>query len=126
MNTIYPNKSAAIYGFWSSFELPVYDEGSVPDEAELPYITYQFTSGSLGSNISLTAGLWYKDTSWVDIDKKVEQVAEFITFMNAIKIQGGGRIVIYKPDNFATRIYDEDENIKHYSLQIEVEYLTPF
>ena len=34
------DKQQAIHGFWSSFGITAYDENSVPDDAELPYITY--------------------------------------------------------------------------------------
>ena len=30
----------ALQKFWAGFGLPAYSEGSVPDDAELPYITY--------------------------------------------------------------------------------------
>ena len=34
------NKEQAIHFFWSQFGLPAYDENSVPDDAQMPYITY--------------------------------------------------------------------------------------
>ena len=34
------NTARALYGFFSGFGLPAFVEYSVPEDAELPYITY--------------------------------------------------------------------------------------
>ena len=36
----------AIYGFWSSFGVPAYEENAVPDGAGMPYLTYRYAEGA--------------------------------------------------------------------------------
>ena len=35
------DKAQALHSFWSGFGLTAYDENTVPDGAQLPYITYE-------------------------------------------------------------------------------------
>ena len=53
----------AIYGFWSSFGVPAYEENAVPDGAGMPYLTYRYAEGA--EFASLTASLWSNSASWV-------------------------------------------------------------
>ena len=39
-------KAEALHSFYSSFGLTAYEENSVPDDAEFPYITYNITTDS--------------------------------------------------------------------------------
>ena len=48
----------AIHSFWSSFGLTAYDENSVPDTAELPYITYSLSYDTFDHQVSMVANLW--------------------------------------------------------------------
>jgi hypothetical protein len=41
------NKSQALQSFWESFGIPAYNEYTVPDNAEMPYITYSVIIGKL-------------------------------------------------------------------------------
>ena len=41
------DKSQAVHDFWSSFGLTAYDENAVPDNAQMPYITYSVVTDSL-------------------------------------------------------------------------------
>lgn len=51
----------ALYTFWSSFGIPAYLTGYVPDEAELPYITFEVADGAAMSTTFLTAYVWVKE-----------------------------------------------------------------
>ena len=52
-------KAAALHSFYSSFGLTAYEENSVPDDAEFPYITYNITTDSFGNySTARTFSLW--------------------------------------------------------------------
>lgn len=72
------DKSQAIHTFWSQFGLPAYDENTVPDEAEMPYITYDVGVGSLGDFINLNGSLWYRSTSWREISQKADEIEKAV------------------------------------------------
>ena len=67
-------KGQAIQKFWESFGIPAYDETTVPDDAQLPYITYSVHTGSLGDLCITNASLWYKSYSWKEISEKTEEI----------------------------------------------------
>lgn len=50
----------ALYAFWSQFGIPAYMDDQVPDDAVLPYITYQVAKGEFNSSTVLTAFNWHR------------------------------------------------------------------
>ena len=118
------NKIQALHSFWSGFGLPAYDENSVPDNAQLPYITYEVTSDSFGNTIAQSASLWYRESSWANITEKEEQIADFITRGGRMVKYDGGSIWIQKAYPWAQRMAEpSDEMIRRIVLNIQVEYL---
>lgn len=117
-------KAQAIYNFWSSFGIPAYEENSVPDEAQLPYITYEFISDSIGQEVLLTASIWERSTSWTSINARTETIAQTLAGGKTLKCDGGG-IILWKGSPFAQRTTDDtDAEVKRILLQVRAEYLT--
>lgn len=122
------DKSQALYNFWSSFQLPAYDQLTVPDNAQMPYITYENITDSIGTPISLSASLWYHSTRWDEISVKAEEIAERIAKYghNILKIDGG-YIFITKASPFSQRMSDDsDSMIRRIFLNISAEFLTAY
>lgn len=127
-NTL-PDKAQAIQTFWSGFGLPAYDERTVPDDAVMPYITYDFKADSIGDFVTLNASLWYKSPSWEAISKKAEEIAQAIVTMRPPSIQiDTGRLYITKARPFAQRFPAENEEdlIRRVTLTVYAEYLTNY
>lgn len=120
------DKSQAMQGFWQGFSLPAYDEYSVPDDAVMPYITYSSTTDSLDGSLALSGSLWYRSTTWEDVTKKAEEIAEYIVNMTPIPINTG-YLWIVKGTPFAQRMADpEDDMVRRIYISITAEYLTAF
>ena len=121
-------KAATIYEFWNSFEMPAYEENSVPtgeDAPKFPYITYQLVTDSLGNEVAMTASLWYRGTSWVEANAKTEEVSQRIGRKGAVLDCNGGKVWIKRGTPFAQNMGDESDNlIKRKYLNITAEYLT--
>lgn len=120
-------KAAAIYKFWSGFGIDVYEENSVPDNAKFPYITYQFISDNIGNDLGMTASIWYRSTSWVEINKKTEEIAKYIA-QDFIPMKcDNGKVWLKMGTPFSQSMGDEsDDLIKRIYLNIIVEYLTDY
>lgn len=43
-----------VHSFWSSFGLTAYDENSVPDNAQLPYITYNLSYDAFENEVAMS------------------------------------------------------------------------
>lgn len=120
------DKHQALYSFWSSFGLPVYDQNTVPEDAALPYITYEDATDSLNAPIPLDASLWYRSSSWAEISQKEDVISRVVESHPTIPVDIG-YLFITKGSPFARRMRDPDDDmIRRVSLLIVVEYLTPY
>lgn len=122
------NKAQALQQFWSGFGLPAYAENTVPDNAVLPYITYDVSTDSLDAPMVLNASLWYRSMSWKDISLKAEEIAQYIVTMYPPSIQiDSGRMYITKGSPFAQRMGDEGgTDIRRIVLTVNVEFFTAY
>ena len=120
------DKEQAIHSFWSSFDIPAYDENSVPDGAQMPYITYNVVTNNVGGITLLTASVWYRSTSWVDISGKVAEIAEKLALNGYYSITlDDGVVWFVQGTPFAQRMSDpEDDTIRRYYLNVTAEFLT--
>lgn len=118
------NAEQAIHSFWSSFGLTAYDQNSVPDEAVLPYITYSVSIDSFGNEVSLTASLWYKSLSWVDITNVTHEISKAIGYSGKTLKTDSGYLWLKRGQPFAQRMGDDDKNIRRMYINITAEYFS--
>ena len=124
-------KAEALYNFWSSFTWPAYDELTVPTgdiKPDLPYITYETSTDSFGGSVALTASLWSRSTSWVEVENKASEIAQAIAeYGYRIAKIDDGYLVIYKRTPFAQHMEDpSDDSIRRIVLNISAEFLTAY
>lgn len=123
------DKAQALYQFWNRF-LPAYDENSVPtgeDEPSFPYITYSTITDALGYPTQLNGNIWYQSTSWEDISKKADEIAEYIGYGGQVIPIEGGYVWIVRGNPFAQRMADDsDDSIRRIYVNIQAEYLTAY
>ena len=118
-------KAAAIYQFWSSFGLTAYEENTVPDDADFPYITYQLVTDSFDRELAATASIWYRSESWTGINAKTEEISQKISRGGKIISCDGGAIWLKRGQPFAQNMGDESDNlIKRKYLNITAEFMT--
>lgn len=121
-------KAATIYEFWSSFEMPAYEENTVPtgeDAPEFPYITYQLVTDSLGNEVAMSASIWYRDTSWIEANAKTDEISKAIGRGGVLLDCYDGVIWIKRGVPFAQNMSDESDNlIKRKYLNITAEFIT--
>ena len=55
--------AADLYEFYNGFELPAYEVNTVPDDVELPYITYSFSEPQYQSPVSHYAQVFMRTNS---------------------------------------------------------------
>lgn len=72
------NTAKALYTFWGSFGIPAYIEDNVPDDAVMPYLTYRLIEPVWQSFASTYVRLWYRDTSYINISRKIDEIKNTI------------------------------------------------
>ena len=118
------DKAQALYSFWSSFDLPAYDETAVPEGAPFPRLTYETATDSFGGEVALTAALWYYSTSWEDISKKSAQIAAYIGMGGKIIKTNDGAIWVKRGTPFGQRMADSNDSLRKIVLNITAEFFT--
>lgn len=112
---------------WESFGLPAYDELTVPDDAVMPYITYEAVAGNLGAATQVAVNLWYRSNKWAEISQKAQQIAtEIDQLPSSIKIDGG-RMRVRLPDGvtWGDRMEEpSDRGVRRIRIAVEIEFLT--
>ena len=117
------NKWTAQKVYWSSFGMPAYQELTVPDDAKMPYITYQTANGQLGGVVNVSASVYYKGTSWAAIMQEVSQMEKVID--RSVLIDGGIMKVRKPLSNFAQPMSEAgDTKIRRILLTVEIEFLS--
>ena len=122
------NKAQKLHEFWSSVEIPAYDENSVPDDVKYPYITYSVVDDSIGNVTSPTASIWYRSSSWAGVEAKKNEVAKRIAEHGFLSLKiDDGYIYLVKGVPFAQRMVDpSDELVKRMYLNLQAEFLTAY
>ena len=122
------DKAQAIHEFWSGFGLDAYDENTVDENASMPYITYNVSTGKMDDILTSYANLWYWGTSWRDISLKADQIARAIGERGyyIMKIDGG-YMVVTQGTPFAQRMSEpSDDMIRRIYLSVTMEFLTAY
>lgn len=126
------NKMQTLHSFWSGFNIPAFDENSVPDEKDrisiygkaYPYLTYESSSDDFGNALVQTANLWYHSSSWNEITEKEQEISDFITRGGRMIAYDGGSMWIQKVSPWAQRLDEpSDEMIRRIILNVTVEFL---
>lgn len=86
-------KAAALHQFFSSFGLPAYVVTDVPDDAELPYLVYEFGVGAFEDVTNPTVELYDYSESNVPINVKAQEISDRCHNGAVIRFDGGGAIV---------------------------------
>lgn len=124
------NKVQAIIKFWQDVSgLPVYDENSVPDNARMPYVTCEINTASFEHEITLSANLWYRDTSWEAISLKADAISKALFELRgtAQKIDDGRFRIFEGETPLCQRLPDDnDDMVKRIVITIMVEFMTNY
>lgn len=64
----------ALYDFFSGFGLPAYAEGFIPDDAELPYITFSTPQSGIDAKASQYVRVWYEGTDNSEPARKADAI----------------------------------------------------
>ena len=117
------DKQQALYDFWhKATGLEAYEENSIPDNAKLPYCTYQTIVSSLNDPVFPMGHIWDDGTSYEALDGYLKAFEEYVG-LGITKPLDKGYMFICKGTPFAQRIKD-DVGSKGYLINIQIEFLS--
>ena len=119
------DRTQALYNFWASFGLPAYDEQTIPDGAQMPYITYETATGDLFTQVALTASIWYRSNSWAAITQTKEQINDELGLGGKTVPYEDGVLWIKRGKPFAQRVAEpNDDTVRRYFLNVVAEFIS--
>jgi hypothetical protein len=121
-------KAAALYQFFSSFDIPAYVSTGVPDDAEYPYLTYEVVTGAWGDGeLNSTVNLWYKTDSEKIPNDKVNEISKSLGLGGTTIPCDDGAVMISRGEPWCNALEDDsDHSIKRRLLNVTLEYTTTF
>lgn len=115
--------AAALKTFFSGFDLPAYTEDTIPDDAQLPYITYPASIPEWNQKASMYAQVWYRTTTNTPVVRKADQITAAIGEGLRIALPDG-YLVIWPESPLVQILVDEDTRRAYINLSINA-YILP-
>lgn len=109
--------------FLSGFSLPAYDENTVPEDAAIPRLTYNWSESELDAPVAISASLWYRSKKWREITQKAGEIYDAIGYGGAVLPITGGYIWVTRGTPFSQRLTDPDDGIRRILLNFTAEFL---
>lgn len=85
--------AAALKTFFSGFDLPAYQNGTVPDDTPLPYITYSIGVPEWNQKATLYAQVWDRTKTNTRIIAVADQITQAIGLCKRIPTDGGYLVI---------------------------------
>ena len=111
--------ATALYDFFSSFGIPAYLSDNIPDNVQMPYITYDLVEPEPLAYGMINASVWYRSTSVAAICAKVDEIKAAIGTGVSLKT-GSGVIHLFreKEGRFAQIMNDPNRETKRAYLSM--------
>lgn len=110
----------ALYEFWSRFGVPAFVENAVPEDQELPYITYRLAFPEWRSQMSIYGTVWTDGTSYVPAANIVDAIDTVVGECYQCPTERGV-VMLYKDINFAQNQPQDDINVKAVYISLILE-----
>lgn len=101
----------ALKTFFGGFGIPAYSETSVPDEQELPYITFPVREPEWNQKATMYCILWCRTKAYAQALEKADQILAAIGESKKIEINGG-YVVLYPENPIFQEESDPDNDTK--------------
>lgn len=113
------NTARALYDFWSGFGVPAMTEGTIPEEMELPYITYTLHETEPLENTAHYASLWFRSTSNAAMLAVVDNIKAAVGSGIILPCEGG--YIVLRPANpFVQLMVDENPEIRYAYIMLQI------
>lgn len=83
------NTAKTLKTFFSGFGIPAYTLESVPEEVELPYVTYPLVEPEWGEQANFYCQVWYRKNNLGELLAKADQILAAIGTGITIPMTGG-------------------------------------
>lgn len=113
------NAAVVLTKFFGGFGLPAYPEDTVPEDAELPYITYSMAQPEWNQKASMYARVWDRSRGNSRILRAADQITHAIG--EGLKLSlDGGYLVLWPETPLVQIMVDGDTRWAYINLSVNV------
>lgn len=116
-------REAAIYNFFNSFGIPAYAASATPENAEMPYITYNLAIGDFYDEVTIPADLWYYTESESEPNAKVREIEKVLGTGGKLLTYDNGAVWVKKGRPWCQSVTDEDSAVKRRYLNFDLDFM---
>jgi hypothetical protein len=118
-------KAAALQSFFEGFGIPAYPSTSVPDEAEMPYLTYAPYFAAFGDGqVNIQVNIWMRTESEAKANAKAQELADAIGRGGVTLDCDGGAVWLTRGSPWCQPVRDDDSGVRRRLVNVNAEYLT--
>lgn len=119
-------KHEAVQAFFEKCGIAVYAAASVPDGAQMPYLTYEMQEVAFGDGeVPITANAWFYTSGETVPDEYCANLSRLIGRGGALLHCDGGAVWLKRGSPFAQRIKNTGEDtIKRRYINLTAEFFT--
>ena len=110
--------ASALKVFCGGFSLPAYATSTVPDDIDLPYLTYPVVQPEWDQKASFYIQGWYRTTDLTAMMQKADEITREIGTGITIST-ANGYLVIY-PETPLIQIMVEDNDIRSFYINLSI------
>lgn len=114
--------SAALKTFFSGFGLPAYSTDSVPDDVQLPYISYSLSEPEWNQKATMYAQVWYRTKSNASLLMKADEIASAVGTGLIINLENG-YLVIWPESPLIQVLVDGDIRSAYINMSINAYHI---
>ena len=110
----------ALDTYLNGFGLDAYTEDSVPDDAELPYITYRSVDPEWHQKATFFIRVWFRSTSNADLLEKADEITGDIGEGKRLPFEGGLLIVWPESPKVQIVVDSNDRNLRYAYINLSL------
>lgn len=115
--------AAALKVFFGGFGIPAYQEGSVPDDVALPYITYSQQAPEWDQKATLYARVWDRTTSNTRLIQLADRITAAIGQERRIPLDDAGYLVLWPETPLIQMMTDGDYRSAYINLSMNAYHM---
>ena len=109
------NTARTLKTFFGSFGIPAYTLQSVPEEVQLPFLTYPLMEPEWDQESTMYCQVWYPKNHLADLLEKADAIAKAVGTMKEFP-QEGGYVVLYPSTPFIQILTDDKTQSAYINL----------
>lgn len=117
--------TAALYQFWSSFDITAYPSNRVPEDTTFPFITYEpiIANWWTGTAAASAVNVWYHTESEAIPNKKAKEISDRLQGGTTVKCDDGF-IFLSQDQPWAPLVDEADSSIVRRYTVITMQFIT--